>query len=532
MSSCQPCSLRDDKRSGQLPESTGSFCISLPKHQDNTAAENPDAEALSQDHAARRAALAAAFSQSSPRLSPRGGTLRSLLIHGSVLVLWVVLLLQVFAQDGLRFWSTGIAYTLYDTLLLAFVGWQTLPLLKRIKLVNKKPAAAMADTRIAVIVAAYNEATALPVTLQALLSQQSAPEMIVIADDGSSDATAALLTTRFGLVQPELDRLSAPSHRHANLYWLRLSHRGKAAALNAALLKVDTDVVITADADTLLDAEAVAAMRQAFAGTPALVAAGGIITPVTGHSTGNRLFQCFQNYEYMRNFISRFAWMRMDSLLLISGAFAGFRREALLAVGGFDPECLVEDYELIHRLQRHAHDRKLDWQVEVIGRAHAVTDAPGKLGDFLKQRRRWFAGFLQTQYWNRDMTGNPRYGRLGLLMLPVKALDTLQPVYGLTAFVLLVHLVVTGHLDILVPVLGIIAAKTLIDLLFHLWSIRLYRRWTGMTSTTHAGHAVLAALAEPFSFQLLRHTGAVLGWFQFLTRRQSWGVQQRTRLGS
>ena len=47
-----------------------------------------------------------------------------------------------------------------------------------------------------------------------------------------------------------------------------------------------------------------------------------------------------------------------------------------------------------------------------------------------------FAGFLQTQYWNRDMTGNRRYGALGLLMMPVKAIDTVQPIYGLTAFAL------------------------------------------------------------------------------------------------
>jgi chaperonin GroEL len=37
--------------------------------------------------------------------------------------------------------------------------------------------------------------------------------------------------------------------------------------------------------------------------------------------------------------------MQMGSLLLISGAFAAYRRQAVVEVGGFDPACLVEDYE-------------------------------------------------------------------------------------------------------------------------------------------------------------------------------------------
>jgi hypothetical protein len=36
----------------------------------------------------------------------------------------------------------------------------------------------------------------------------------------------------------------------------------------------------------------------------------------------------------------------------------------------------------------------------------------------------------QTQRWNRDIVGNRRYGELGIAHLPIKALDTLQPVYG------------------------------------------------------------------------------------------------------
>jgi cellulose synthase/poly-beta-1,6-N-acetylglucosamine synthase-like glycosyltransferase len=311
------------------------------------------------------------------------------------------------------------------------------------------------------------------------------------------------------------------------LSWLRLPRGGKAVALNAALGLLGTDVVLTVDADTLLEPGAVAAMRSAFAVDARLVAATGVLSPVCGRNVGGRVFQWFQTYEYVRNFLSRFAWMRADGLLLISGAFAGFRRDAVMAVGGFDADCLVEDYELIHRLRRYGDRHGLGWRTAVLGEARARTDAPGAVGAFLRQRRRWFGGFLQTQFWYRDMVGNRAYGRLGVWMLPVKAADTLQPIFGLTAFALLVDYAVTGRLRVLVPVGGIIFGKIAIDLCFHVWSVHLYRRWTGDRTGASFGYALLAAVIEPFSFQLLRHLGAALGWVMFLGRQRGWGRQER-----
>jgi cellulose synthase/poly-beta-1,6-N-acetylglucosamine synthase-like glycosyltransferase len=489
----------------------------------NAAGEAPKAAA--RPKLSLREALAAA----SPRINPRKGTWQSAVIHGSVTALWLLLFARAFFLHGALAWSTGIAYVVYDTLLLAFVTVKTLPLIRR-----SLPAHRSADTAnlpsMGVIVAAHNEAGVLPVTLSALLRQTHGPAQIVIADDGSTDGTRDLLTRRFGLVEPTLGELSAPSSRHPNLYWLRVPHGGKALALNAAIDVMTTETIMTVDADTLLADDATLAMRAAFAQSPKLVAATGILVPVCNRTASGRVFQWFQTYEYMRNFIARFAWMRADSLLLVSGAFASFQREALVAVGGFDAQCLVEDYELIHRLRRYSVDHELGWEVRVVGDAHAQTEAPATLGAFLRQRRRWFAGFLQTQYWNRDMTGNARYGTLGRLMLPVKAFDTMQPVYGLTAFALLLGFAFGGHGLIVASIFSVIGLKTAIDLAFYVWSIHLYRRWTGLTRGTSLPMAVATAIAEPFTFQLLRHTGAALGWLQFLRGGKSWGKQHRSGL--
>ncbi len=469
---------------------------------------------IEQDLAAKRATI-------SPRYAPPPTPLRSRLIHGGALLLWVLLFARAFGGGGLFAWSAGLAYIGYDTVLLAFVFWQTLALLRRPP-VNPAAAAPPAS----VIVAAHNEARVLPAALRTLLAQTSPADTILIADDGSTDGTAALLQERYGLATPPLGEVSAPSATHPSLRWLRLPHGGKAEALNVACSLTDTELVLTVDADTLLEPQALGAMQQAFAADPALVAATGVLTPTCTPSVSGRLLQWFQTYEYVRNFLSRYAWMRMDGLLLISGAFACYRRRALLDVGGFDPDCLVEDYELTHRMRDYAGRRGLAWHTGVVGASHARTDAPATVGAFLRQRRRWFGGFLQTQLWYRHMVGNPAYGRLGTRMLLVKAIDTLQPLYGLTGAVLLLGYLATGRFAIVTPVVGVIGAKIVLDLAFYLWSLHLYRRWLGHSSGLYLIPATLAALIEPFSFQLLRHAGAALGWVSFLTGAQSWGARE------
>ena len=82
-------------------------------------------------------------------------------------------------------------------------------------------------------------------------------------------------------------------------------------------------------------------------------------------------------------------------------------------------------------------------------------------------------------------------------------------------------------MSLLAPVGGVLVAKIALDFSFHLWSIHLYRRWVDPATHARLGSAILAALVDPFTFQVLRHTGAALGWVSFLTGHRAWGRQSR-----
>jgi cellulose synthase/poly-beta-1,6-N-acetylglucosamine synthase-like glycosyltransferase len=471
-------------------------------------------------------ALELAFRAHSPRLNPRPATRIGAAFYTAIVAFWMLSLYAAFSASGLLAWAVGVLYVSYDTLLLAFVAWQ----LRTLWRAPVPPKHGAERPSVGVIVAAYNEAPALAATIEALLGQSDPPERIWLADDGSEDDSASVLFERFGLSPPELNASGAHSPVAPSLHWLRLPHRSKAHALNAALVGADTDVVLTVDADTILAPDAISEVRRAFAEDCDLVVGGGVLAPRCGGGAFGRISQEFQTYEYVRNFLGRYAWTGPNCLLLISGAFAAFRREPVMIVGGFDPLCLVEDYELIHRLHRHAIDNSLPWRVQILGRARALTDAPASVPSFLRQRRRWFAGFLQTQYWNRDLIAAPRFGALGLAMMPVKSLDTLQPIYGLAGSALLLVFLARGEFGALLPATGVAAAKIALDIVNMGYSLAVYRRWTG--DNISFTRAVVCLLLEPFGFLILRHLGAAWGWWSLLTGGVAWGSRSaRTAVG-
>src|SRR5260221_670502 len=128
-------------------------------------------------------------------------------------------------------------------------------------------------------------------------------------------------------------------------------------SLNRGWRMARGEIVVTLEADTCVEPEALAAIRDGFVKDPNLGIAGGVLVPVCRRTSWAGFFQFFQTFEYARGFLWRLTWMQYDMLLLISGAFAAYRRTVLETSGGFDTTSWVEDYELTHRVYRDACDR-------------------------------------------------------------------------------------------------------------------------------------------------------------------------------
>jgi hypothetical protein len=70
------------------------------------------------------------------------------------------------------------------------------------------------------------------------------------------------------------------------------------------------------------------------------------------------------------------------------------------------------------------------------------------------------------------------------------------------------------------------------DFALHLLTVHLYHRWTGDTAAASLWMVIVAAVVDPFTFQLLRHAGAALGWVDFLGRSSTRCVQTREGLAA
>jgi cellulose synthase/poly-beta-1,6-N-acetylglucosamine synthase-like glycosyltransferase len=456
-------------------------------------------------------------------------SLRGPLLFSAILGLLIFSFYASFAFKGTSAWLIGLVYISYDSLLLTFMVISSHVAVTRQQRRKQEPSAIPSGKRptLTVLICARNERLVLPACLSALAAQTEPADEIIVLDDGSTDKMIEWLTTKYSVAFPRLgSSFLGESDRWPGLRVLRKPNTGKADSLNIGWKMARGEIVVTLDADTYVEPPALAAIRDGFVEDPAMGIAGGVLVPVCQRTSWAGFFQFFQTFEYARGFLWRLTWMQYDMLLLISGAFAAYRRTVLEKAGGFDTTSWVEDYELTHRIYRDSFNNGQAITVKTLSDARGTTDAPAAVSTFLNQRRRWFAGFIATHFKFHDMVGNGRYGAVGRYMLCIKTLDLLLPIYALAAAVILVILVWVHH-GLQIFILKLIVAKLIFDLILHAYSIVLYQRWLGIPLSRKMWLQSLGAtISEPFVFQIMRQLGAVFGWVAFLRRKIDWQPQR------
>ena len=291
-----------------------------------------------------------------------------------------------------------------------------------------------------ILVPAHNEGPTVIDTVRSLLALRYARLEIVVINDGSTDDTLQRLIDEFGLRRtPRVYWQQIKSQPVRGIYWtpdcprlwvLDKENGRKADAVNAGINLASAPYVSVIDGDTIIENAAILAMMHAILPHSAdTVAAGGTVRIANGcRIAGRRDVQVgvptsflarAQIVEYLRAFLlGRVGWSELGSLMIVSGAFGVFRKDALVEIDGFRHDTVGEDMDAIVRMHRKLRETNRPYRVAFVPDPVCWTECPETLAGLRSQRERWQRGLGETLEHNRVMLGNPRYGRVGLLAMP------------------------------------------------------------------------------------------------------------------
>ncbi|MEM2237663.1 MAG: glycosyltransferase family 2 protein [Candidatus Caldarchaeum sp.] len=283
---------------------------------------------------------------------------------------------------------------------------------------EKEPSYLMPVT---VIIPAYNEERWIAHCIEAVLEADYPSKEIIVVDDGSTDRTFEIAT----------------KYREKGVVVLRKPNGGKASALNYGLLFASGEIIVTIDADTIINRETLKQIVKPFK-DPRVVGVAGNVRVVNRVNwlTKNQALEYVTQLNIMRRATSYFGVVQV-----MPGPLAAFRRGTASTVGKYDKTTVTEDFDLTVKLL------KTGGVIQAPSKVYAYTEAPSSLSGFYRQRLRWYRGNTQVLLRHSDALRNPRYGFLNYLIFPLLVIQQLiVPALGVVAIFAAAVIALSGGL--------------------------------------------------------------------------------------
>lgn len=315
---------------------------------------------------------------------------------------------------------------------------------------------------VSIIVPAYNEEVTVVQTVQSLLYLDYKVYEIVVVDDGSKDQTAKKIIDTFNL-----HPISQPIHRCVKCKYEKFIYKGiidgipitlvskenggKADSLNMGINVSKYPYFICMDADSILQYDSLTKIVQPVLDDTSVVAVGGAVRPsndvelergrVYHYRMPKNILASMQVLEYDRSFLAaRILFDKFNGSIIISGAFGLFRKDIVISAGGYDTSTMGEDMELVVKLHVFCRENNVPYKIKYASNAICWSQAPEKLKDLRKQRRRWHIGLFQSMWKYKNIFANPKFGTVSfisyLYFLFYELLSPYIEIFGIITIVL------------------------------------------------------------------------------------------------
>jgi cellulose synthase/poly-beta-1,6-N-acetylglucosamine synthase-like glycosyltransferase len=407
---------------------------------------------------------------------------------------------------------------------------------------------------ISIIAPAYNEEATIVASVKSLLQLRYPNYEVIVVNDGSKDRTIQVLIQEFKLKRVKryvpliLDHKPIKAIYKSTVYpelvVVDKENGRKADALNAGINVCRNDLFCAIDADCVLEPEVLQNMLKTFIEDDTTIAVGGIVRVandcvIEGNEIKEvrfpkRFLPRIQVVEYLRAFLfGRVGWDYLDSLLIISGAFGIFDRNAVLKVGGYLHDTVGEDMELVVRLHKYHRQNKIPYRVRFLPEPVCWTEVPEDYKVLSRQRNRWQRGLADTLFRHKEMLFNPKYGRLGIFAVPFFfVFELLAPVVELLGWLVFVVSLLFGLVNWPFALI-FLSAAVLFGMVLSISSILCeeftYRRYPKLKDIMLM---ILFAFVENFGFRQVHMWWRLKGIVDFLKGNKSWGEMTRKGLGN
>lgn len=290
---------------------------------------------------------------------------------------------------------------------------------------------------VTIIVPAYNEELTVVDTVRSLLALDYSLYEIVVVDDGSEDATSRKLIEAFHMhsvrrpIRRQVDCqqeefIYMSMDQKVPLTLVRKKNGGKADALNMGINIAQYPYFICIDADSMLQYDSLREIVRPVLENDDVIAVGGSVRPCNGaeirqgrvirYRLPRNLLACMQVLEYDRSFLAaRILFDKFNGSLIISGAFGLFKKDVVIACGGYDRSTMGEDMELVIKMHEFCLANQRPYRIRYATGAICWTQVPERLKDLCTQRRRWHLGLFQSMIRHRSLFANLSYGPVSLV---------------------------------------------------------------------------------------------------------------------
>lgn len=229
---------------------------------------------------------------------------------------------------------------------------------------------------VSILIPAHNEEIVIERTLESLCALDYSAHRIeiIVVNDGSTDATAELVT-EFSRRDSRVRLFNVPEEESA---------QGKAHALNLGLKETRHEIIAVYDADNTPEPESLRYLVLNLIKNPKLVST----------------FGKFRTRNWRKNLLTRFINLETLSFqsIIQAGHYLVFKiailpgtnfiiyKKALVDIEGWDDDALTEDTELSIRLYQEGY------KIKFVPYAATWEEEPEQWGTWVRQRTRWVRG--------------------------------------------------------------------------------------------------------------------------------------------